>query len=97
MNGMEDYEEDDGDFNGQQLYNLMQRCIEQVLNIKTADGKGDDKSKKELQAPLIYNREKVNQWSTQMLDMVTKELAKLNKDFKYAVTCIIQQANGAGL
>ena len=36
-------------------------------------------------------------WCGQIIDHCIKELAKLNKKVKYAVTCIIMQRNGAGL
>ena len=45
----------------------------------------------------VYQREKVNQWTQQIIENCIKELAKLNKPTKYIVTCIIQQNNGAGL
>ena len=44
-----------------------------------------------------YQRDKVNQWSQQIIEMCIKELARLNKKFKYVVTCIIQQNNGAAI
>ncbi len=44
-----------------------------------------------------YQREKVNQWSTQIIESCIKDLAKLQKKFKYVVTCIIQQNNGAAI
>ena len=37
-----------------------------------------------------YQREKVNQWSQQIIEGCIKDLAKLQKEFKYVVTCIIQ-------
>ena len=45
----------------------------------------------------VYQRDKVNQWSQQIIEIIIKELAKLSKLFKYVVTCIIQQNNGAGI
>mmetsp|Transcript_59308 Transcript_59308/g.152708 ORF Transcript_59308/g.152708 Transcript_59308/m.152708 type:complete len:111 (-) Transcript_59308:96-428(-) len=44
-----------------------------------------------------YNKDRVNQWSTQIIDETLKELAKLNKPFKYAVTSVIMQKNGSPL
>ena len=44
-----------------------------------------------------YKEEKVNDWSRQIIDNCLKDLMKLNKPFKYLVTCIIQQNNGSGL
>ena len=36
-----------------------------------------------------YQKDKVNQWCTQIIDSCIKDLAKLNKPFKYIVTCVI--------
>ena len=46
---------------------------------------------------MVYLKEKVNDWCRQIIDGCVRELAKLNKPFKYAVTCIITQNNGCGL
>ena len=46
---------------------------------------------------IMYQKDKVNQWCQQIIDTCIKDLAKLNKPFKYAVTCIIMQNNGSGL
>ena len=43
---------------------------------------------------IIYAKEKVNDWCRQIIDSTIKELAKLEKMFKYIVTCIITQKNG---
>ncbi|KAJ9529685.1 hypothetical protein QJQ45_014451 [Haematococcus lacustris] len=39
----------------------------------------------------------VSQWTNICLENCVKKLAGLNKPFKYVVTCIIMQKNGAGL
>lgn len=44
-----------------------------------------------------YNEPKVSQWTSSCLENCVKKLAALNKPFKYVVTCIIMQKNGAGL
>ncbi|KAK7605370.1 hypothetical protein V9T40_007228 [Parthenolecanium corni] len=44
-----------------------------------------------------YQQNKVNMWTTQVVDTVLQSLAKLNKPFKYIVTSTIMQKNGAGL
>ena len=44
-----------------------------------------------------YSKDKVNGWSNTVIDGCIKELVKSRKKFKYAVTCIIMQKNGAGL
>ncbi|CAI2384861.1 unnamed protein product [Moneuplotes crassus] len=46
---------------------------------------------------ITYAKEKVNDWCRQIIEGCLKELAKLEKMFKYVVTCIIQQKNGCGL
>lgn len=40
--------------------------------------------------------EKVNTWCQQILDQCLKEYSKMNKPFKFVVTCFIMQRNGAG-
>ncbi|KAM6914943.1 dynein light chain Tctex-type 1 [Xenentodon cancila] len=42
-----------------------------------------------------YNR--VNQWSTSVMEQCLSQLSKLGKPFKYIVNCIIMQKSGAGL
>ena len=44
-----------------------------------------------------YDRTKVNQWSQQIIEACIKDLAKLQKKFKYVVTSVIQQNNGAAI
>mmetsp|Transcript_12848 Transcript_12848/g.22281 ORF Transcript_12848/g.22281 Transcript_12848/m.22281 type:complete len:111 (-) Transcript_12848:56-388(-) len=44
-----------------------------------------------------YNKDRVSTWCSQIIDECLKELAKLNKPFKYVVTSIIMQKNGAPL
>mmetsp|Transcript_28751 Transcript_28751/g.66302 ORF Transcript_28751/g.66302 Transcript_28751/m.66302 type:complete len:111 (+) Transcript_28751:76-408(+) len=44
-----------------------------------------------------FNKDKVNTWASQIIDDCLKELAKLQKPFKYVVTCIIMQKNGTPL
>mmetsp|Transcript_9181 Transcript_9181/g.16112 ORF Transcript_9181/g.16112 Transcript_9181/m.16112 type:complete len:114 (+) Transcript_9181:132-473(+) len=44
-----------------------------------------------------YNEAKVSQWTSSCLENCIRKLAGLNKPFKYVVTCIIMQKNGAGL
>ncbi len=50
------------------------------------------------QINVFYNKEKVNSWCGQIMDYALRNLSnKLNKPFKYCMTTIIQQNNGAGL
>ncbi|XP_046668962.1 dynein light chain Tctex-type 1 [Homalodisca vitripennis] len=44
-----------------------------------------------------YQQSKVNQWTSSVVDACLAALTKLQKPFKYIVTCTIMQKNGAGL
>ncbi|KAL8186018.1 PREDICTED: dynein light chain Tctex-type 1 [Gekko japonicus] len=44
-----------------------------------------------------YLHSKVNQWTTSVVEQILSQLTKLGKPFKYVVTCVIMQKNGAGL
>uniref|UniRef100_A0A8C0WER1 Dynein light chain Tctex-type 1 n=1 Tax=Castor canadensis TaxID=51338 RepID=A0A8C0WER1_CASCN len=44
-----------------------------------------------------YQHSKVNQWTTNVVEQTLSQLTKLGKPFKYIVTCVIIQKNGAGL
>ncbi len=65
--------EDDQDFNSEQVQKIAENSLNAVIGSNN----------------LTYNREKVNQWTQQIIEQCIKELAKLNKQFKYMVTCII--------
>ena len=43
----------------------------------------------------IYNKDKANAQVNQLIDVVIRGLCKLNKPFKYCVTSILMQNNGA--
>ena len=74
--------EDDNEFNSEQVTQIAQNVVENVIG-------GEN---------IVYQRDKVNQWSQQIIEGIIKDLAKLtNKHFKYVVTCIIQQNIGAGM
>jgi len=45
----------------------------------------------------VYNAKKVHEWTSAIVEGVLKNLQTGNKPFKYVVTCIIMQKNGAGL
>eukprot|EP00126_Sphaerothecum_destruens_P008135 Sdes_comp20101_c0_seq1m13098 len=45
----------------------------------------------------VYNHNKVSQWTANVVELCLKKLTALNKPFKYVVTNIIMQKNGAGL
>ncbi|KAG5265857.1 hypothetical protein AALO_G00247120 [Alosa alosa] len=44
-----------------------------------------------------YQQSRVNQWTSSVVESSLSQLTKLGKSFKYIVTCIILQKNGAGL
>ena len=44
-----------------------------------------------------YNPKKVNEWTNLIVTSCLKDLQQLNRPFKYVITCIIMQKNGAGL
>ncbi|XP_066104450.1 dynein light chain Tctex-type 1-like [Saccopteryx bilineata] len=44
-----------------------------------------------------YKHCKVNQWTNDVVERTLSQLSKLGKPFKYIVTCVIMQKNGAGL
>eukprot|EP00243_Klebsormidium_subtile_P005205 TRINITY_DN2049_c0_g9_i1.p1 TRINITY_DN2049_c0_g9~~TRINITY_DN2049_c0_g9_i1.p1 ORF type:complete len:114 (-),score=35.93 TRINITY_DN2049_c0_g9_i1:305-646(-) len=44
-----------------------------------------------------YSHTKIGQWTNNVVESCLKRLTALNKPFKYIVTCIIMQKNGAGL
>ena len=46
---------------------------------------------------MVYQKEKANQWTQLITDNIIIELAKLQKPFKYAVTCIIAENKGTVL
>lgn len=44
-----------------------------------------------------YQNNKVNQWTSSIVEQCLNQLTKLGKPFKYIVTSVIMQKNGAGL
>ena len=44
-----------------------------------------------------YQQTKINQWTSNVVEHCLNHLTKLNKPFKYIVTCNIMQKSGAGL
>lgn len=45
----------------------------------------------------MYNPKKVNDWINSIVDTCLRELVALNRPFKYIITCVIMQKNGAGM
>ena len=74
--------DDDMDFNSVEVRKIASSALELIFN-------GDMK--------IEYQKDKVNQWCQQITESIIKELSKLGKPFKYAVTCIIIENNGSGL
>ena len=70
---MADNQDEDQEFSSEQVKQIAQTAVEQVI--------GSDN--------IVYQKEKVNQWCQQIIENCIKELARLAKPFKYAVTCII--------
>lgn len=52
---------------------------------------------KEQDVKAIYNKEKANANINNLIDLVIRGLCKLNKPFKYCVSGLIMQNNGAGI
>ncbi|XP_061595267.1 dynein light chain Tctex-type 1 [Cololabis saira] len=44
-----------------------------------------------------YEFNRVNQWTTSVMEQSLSQLSKLGKPFKYIVNCTIMQKSGAGL
>ena len=66
--------DDDMDFSSEEVQKIATGAVEIVV-------KGDQN--------IAYQKDKVNQWCQQIIEACIKDLAKLQKPFKYAVTCII--------
>ena len=45
----------------------------------------------------VYTQDRAEALCEQVIDYCIKYLTNLGKDFKYTVTCILSEANGAGL
>ncbi|XP_063708401.1 dynein light chain Tctex-type [Culicoides brevitarsis] len=45
----------------------------------------------------VYQHDKVNNWTGAVVENCLNVLTKLQKPYKYIVTCMIMQKNGAGL
>ena len=78
---MDDYENETEFFDSEQAKKIAYDVVQAVVGNEN----------------VVYSKEKVNDWCRQIIDLCIKELSKLNKEFKYAVTCIITQNNGCGL
>ena len=45
----------------------------------------------------VYDEAKVATWVDRICDQSMQKLTQMNKPFKYVVTCILMQKNGAGV
>jgi dynein light chain Tctex-type 1 len=45
----------------------------------------------------VLDLQQVTDWTNHIVDNCLRELQSLNKPYKYIITCIIMQKNGAGL
>ena len=45
----------------------------------------------------VYDESKVATWVDRICDQSMQKLTQMNKPFKYVVTCILMQKNGAGV
>mmetsp|Transcript_88471 Transcript_88471/g.235354 ORF Transcript_88471/g.235354 Transcript_88471/m.235354 type:complete len:111 (-) Transcript_88471:5000-5332(-) len=73
------------DFNDETVFDKEQ-CID-ILK----------KATEEVLGKQIYTQNLTGQWISNICEKCTKKLVALNKPFKYVVTCVIMQRNGAGL
>jgi Tctex-1 family len=46
-------------------------------------------------ASIVFNKAKVNGWCSALIDSCIKGLIKMNRKFKYVVTCVCHQITGA--
>ena len=76
--------DEEKEFDNEQVQSIASQAVASVVK-----GKTDEE--------IPYQQDKVNHWCQQIIDACIKDLARLSKPFKYAVTCIILQNNGTGL
>lgn len=44
-----------------------------------------------------YQQTEANKWTSYIVELIMESIQKLKKPFKYVVTCVIMEKNGAGL
>ncbi|THD19155.1 Cytoplasmic dynein light chain [Fasciola hepatica] len=44
-----------------------------------------------------FSANKIKQWTSTIIEQSISQLARLNRPFKYIVSCVMMQRNGAGL
>ena len=77
------------EFISEEVMKIMDDAVNNLFSIK------EDQAEKDIKA--IYNKEKANVNINNLIDFVIRGLCKLNKPFKYSVTGVMMQNNGAGL
>eukprot|EP00347_Sterkiella_histriomuscorum_P012427 403368621 len=68
-------------FNAEEVQKIAQSSVEQVVGVEN----------------VVYSKDKASLWTQQITDSIVIELAKLQKPYKYAVTCIIAENKGSVL
>jgi len=86
---MEDLGGGDQEFISEQVIKAIDDAIYASFGIKENDPNQ--------QITTMYTKDKVNLWCSKIIDESVRGLSKLNKPFKYCITCIIQQTTDAGM
>ena len=71
----------------------IHQCFTDAIKPASGAAPEEDDGPKEC----AYNPRKVNEWTNTIVGKCLKDLYEMNKPFKYVITCIIMQKNGAGL
>jgi dynein light chain Tctex-type 1 len=79
----------DDTFPEEDVDTIVKNAISSMLGGKKDAGGGGDEA--------MYNHRTVNGQINSIVDSCLKELQSLNRPFKYIVSCVIMQKNGAGL
>jgi len=77
------------EFISEEVVKILEDSVNNLFGIK------EENADKEHNAP--YNKEKATAQVNQLIDVAIRGLCKLNKPFKYCVTAVMMQNNGAGL
>lgn len=79
-----EFQDDSAEFPSEDVEQIVKAAIHACF----PEEKGGDK---------IYNPRKVNDWINTIVDSCLKNLVDMERPFKYIITCIIMQKNGAGM
>ena len=77
------------EFISEEVMKIMDDAVNNLFGIR------EESQEKNIMAP--YSKEKANANIDNLIDFVIRGLCKLNKPFKYSVTGLLMQNNGAGL